>query len=65
MLKGREPEKPTVEEMIAQYRADPAYLEAVEQDPTLAKRRIAILQKFRLGAKQLCARELWPRIESA
>jgi hypothetical protein len=52
--------KPTVKERVEKYKSDPRYAEAIEAN----KRANAIVQRFRLGAKLLCARKLWREIKS-
>jgi hypothetical protein len=55
--------KPSLEQKIAKFERDPEYFESIKRDKTDDKRRNQLIQKFRLGAKRLCAQSFWSKFE--
>lgn len=52
------------EELQAQYEADPEYHANIVDHAESHTRRNTLTQKFRLGAKYLCAKGMWLQIEA-
>jgi hypothetical protein len=52
----------SVNEQIAVRKEHPEYPAAIVEDPETAERKRILINKFRLGAKQLCAIQMWTQI---
>ena len=62
-MRKAHPKKLTKEEKTAEYERDAEYREAIQREKEGAKARNVVIQRFRLGAKRICAQSMWAKIE--
>ncbi|MCH7727285.1 MAG: hypothetical protein IH991_12515, partial [Planctomycetes bacterium] len=62
-MAGGKSKKEALVDKIRQYEQETEYWESVEREKQEDKRRQKMIQKFRLGAKRVCAMRFWCKLE--